>query len=572
MADLTDFNTALSAVSDRQTSSAGLDAIARDHPQLRHLVAGHPNASDELLAWLDGLGDPNVSLVVARRQAVQARQAASAPVPAMPVAVPADAESQPVSVVPVAAEGMPSTVKRRRNVWTALAAVVGLALVVTAVIYANRSLPAPGVASPTVVVEPAPPEIIGGPELVWSKDFGGTGHSEFEAVAVAPDGSIIAVGKTDSKNGEFPRRHAGQDALIVKFSSGGEIVWAKTMGGAGKDAFHAVAVAADGSIFAAGDTSSVKGDFPMRHGGKSDAVVVKLAGDGAIVWSKTYGGSGDDTFSSLAMLADGDMVVAGSTTSPNGDVPVSHGGCDAMAATLSGDGSIVWSKTYGGSGNDSFSSVAPSPDGSLVVVGQSDSPDGDFPSLHQAANAVIAQLSADGALSWGFAYGGSGGDQFNGVVLTPSSQDWQGLGSVIAVGSSSSADGDFAAYRAGGMGASTGNPQVGIHCLFAGTGTRTMPNCGGFTVTGKATYNSVAVMPSGTVVMVGTSQFLPGGTPEAEFATDIQTPTMGAVTEAGSDALSSVTAVVPAPDGTAVAVGYHISGKDTKASLAVISV
>jgi len=570
MADLTDFNTALSAVSDRQTSQADLETIARDHPQLRHLVAGHPNASDELLTWLDGLGDPNVSLVVARRWAVQASQAASAPVLATPVADTTEAAS---SSDTVAAEGMPSTAKRRRNVWTALAAVLGLALVVTVVIYANRSLPAPGVASPTVVVEPAPPEIIGGPELVWSKDFGGTGHSEFDAVAVAQDGSVIAVGNTDSKGGEFPSQHKGQDALIVKFSSDGEIRWAKTLGGSGDDAFHAVAVAADGSIFAAGDTSSGKGDFPIQHGGKSDAVVVKLAGDGTIIWSKTYGGSGDDTFSSLVMRADGDMAVAGSTTSPNGDFPVSHGkGRDAMAATLSGDGSIVWAKTYGGSGDDSFSAMTPSPDGSLVVMGQSDSPDGDFPSLHQAANAVIAQLSADGALSWGFAYGGSGGDRFGGVVLTPSSQNWQGLGAVMAVGSSSSADGDFAEYRAGGMGASTGNPQVGIHCLFAGTGSRTMPNCGGFSVVGKATYNSVAVMLSDTVVMVGTSQSLPGGTPEAEFATDIQTPTLGAVTEAGSDTISSLTAVVPAADGTAVAVGYHINGKETKASLAVIFV
>jgi len=66
--DLSDRSAASGAAVDPTTSAADLARIAQHHPDLRVLVATHPNAYPALLDWLSGLGDPAVAqAVVARR-------------------------------------------------------------------------------------------------------------------------------------------------------------------------------------------------------------------------------------------------------------------------------------------------------------------------------------------------------------------------------------------------------------------------------------------------------------------------------------------------------------------------
>lgn len=66
MSNLSDLNQATWALSDQTTSSYDLLVIARNHPSLRQLVAGHPNADQGLLDWLDSLGDPHVSRIISQ--------------------------------------------------------------------------------------------------------------------------------------------------------------------------------------------------------------------------------------------------------------------------------------------------------------------------------------------------------------------------------------------------------------------------------------------------------------------------------------------------------------------------
>lgn len=79
MTDLNDPAAAAAAVADPRTSALELSQIAQHHRQLRTQVAMHPAAYPGLLDWLDGLGDPMLSAVVAVRR--DADRSAAGPVP-----------------------------------------------------------------------------------------------------------------------------------------------------------------------------------------------------------------------------------------------------------------------------------------------------------------------------------------------------------------------------------------------------------------------------------------------------------------------------------------------------------
>jgi len=121
----------------------------------------------------------------------------------------------------------------------------------------------------------------------------------FASVAVADDGSIIAVGKTDATT---PTRTARTDALIARYQPDGQLDWATTYDGDAYDALNCVAVADDGDIIAVGFSSSDAGNLRDTGDGE-DALIVRLTPDGQLDWAKTFGGSKLDEFHSVAVAA-----------------------------------------------------------------------------------------------------------------------------------------------------------------------------------------------------------------------------------------------------------------------------
>ena len=83
----------------------------------------------------------------------------------------------------------------------------------------------------------------------WRKTFGGARNDELRAVDVLSDGSIIAVGETNSYSSGFP------DMLMVKVSDSGETHWQKVIGRGPSHYDIATSVQAhpDGSFVLAGE-------------------------------------------------------------------------------------------------------------------------------------------------------------------------------------------------------------------------------------------------------------------------------------------------------------------------------
>lgn len=97
-------------------------------------------------------------------------------------------------------------------------------------------------------------------------------------------GEVIAAGAIDSqKIDPQPADIKGKnDAALILFASDGSITWKKYVGGTAADTFHGITVINSGGYIAVGSSQSKDGDFQdMNHGGY-DATVVKFDYDGNV--------------------------------------------------------------------------------------------------------------------------------------------------------------------------------------------------------------------------------------------------------------------------------------------------
>jgi len=147
---------------------------------------------------------------------------------------------------------------------------------------------------------------------------------------------------------------------------------AKTLGGTGQDQARSIQPTSDGGYIMAGFTSSTNGDVTGNHGGPFDAWVVKLSASAVIEWQKTYGGTNFDQARSLELTPDGGYIVGGYTSSFNGDVTGAHasdGSYDAWVLKLTATGTLTWQKALGGTGQEQAQSIQLTPDGGYIIAG-----------------------------------------------------------------------------------------------------------------------------------------------------------------------------------------------------------
>jgi hypothetical protein len=149
------------------------------------------------------------------------------------------------------------------------------------------------------------------------------------------------------------------DAFIVKYTSGGAAIWARSFGESqgGEQVGQAVAFDNAGNLLATGYAG---GDLDFGSGvqsfiGALDLYVVKLAPNGTTTWAKRFGSSGYEQYAyDLAVDANNDVLVAGKTAGPvdfGGGAFLNPDGIsgrtNALALKLTSTGAYAWSKSWG---------------------------------------------------------------------------------------------------------------------------------------------------------------------------------------------------------------------------------
>lgn len=277
----------------------------------------------------------------------------------------------------------------------------------------------------------------------WQRPFGGSLADEAYAIRPTADGGYIVAGASTSTNGDATINQGGQDAWVLKLSGAGLLEWQRSLGGSGNDVAYAVAQATDGNYLVAVKSASNDGDVTGNHGG-TDNWLVKLDASGSIVWQKCLGGSGSEIPYAMEQASDGSVMLAGTTTSADGDVVGSHGMDDMWVVKVDAAGTLLWQKCLGGSNQDRALCIALTSDGGYVVGGSSASDDGDVAGVHAPPNQDmwIVKLDDAGNMEWQKALGGSLSDQALSVYQLAD-------GSYIAGGYATSANGDIIGHIGG---------------------------------------------------------------------------------------------------------------------------
>lgn len=139
-------------------------------------------------------------------------------------------------------------------------------------------------------------------------------------------------------------------------------------------------------------------------------------------WQKNFGGSLAEYSSDLKILPDGNFLLLGASQSSNGDIAGNHGPAptyDICLIKSDPAGNVLWKKSYGGIWEEDAAKILPTADGGFIFVGSSASNDGDVSGHHGNASigdVWVVKLDASGNIMWQKSYGGSLEDQGSDIL------------------------------------------------------------------------------------------------------------------------------------------------------------
>lgn len=301
-------------------------------------------------------------------------------------------------------------------------------------------------------------------DIQWQKTFGGNKHEYAWGLTIAKDGGYIVAGHSESVDGDVTGNHGDRDVWVIKTDPSGNLQWQRSLGGTAEDAALSTDATADGGCIVAGYTESLNGDVTGNRG-KRDVWIVKLDNTGKTEWQKNFGGSSNDVAWSVKTVPAGGYIVAGVTSSNDGDVTGNHWASgpfqDFWLLRLDASGGLLWQKCYGGQKNDNGYAVSTAPDGGFVIAGSSESADGDAGCNGGYMDMLVIKTNSSGVLQWSKNLGG---------VSTEEAFAVQALndGSVVVAGETCSSN--VEGYHAAGSQNTCGdiwviklaNPQAGM--------------------------------------------------------------------------------------------------------------
>lgn len=240
-------------------------------------------------------------------------------------------------------------------------------------------------------------------DFVWSKTYGTESFEQATAIAKAPDGGYILVGK------EIAPATAEEDMLAIKVTEEGEQVWLKTFGTAKDDDARGVIGFTEfsGGYMVVGVTDNATpnsfdndifiwrldlsgervwnwrpkvseereeankvirtkdGNFILvgLKGDNSDAYIAKFDFSRNLLWDKSIGGNLGDEGTGIAELSDGNFIITGYTE-------VEAANTDVLVAKTDVNGNQLWLKNLGSRSNtETGEDIIATMDGGYAIAG-----------------------------------------------------------------------------------------------------------------------------------------------------------------------------------------------------------
>lgn len=174
--------------------------------------------------------------------------------------------------------------------------------------------------------------------------------------------------------------------FLIFAGAGSAATFYQTYGGSGNDRFYDVIALGSGGYLLCGETAS-------SGSGEADTWILMVDSLGAVIWEKTFGGTGTDYLRSAAPTTDGGFVLAGATES------FGAGNYDFWILRINSSGDTLWTTTYGGAQQDIAQCVRQTPDLGYIVGGTTYSWGAGY------RDGMLLRLNASGVPQWHQTYG-----------------------------------------------------------------------------------------------------------------------------------------------------------------------
>lgn len=207
------------------------------------------------------------------------------------------------------------------------------------------------------------------------------------SVALDNSGNIYIAGYSNGAG-------TSEDIALVKYSSSGSELWVQRYNGAGNNYDISTGIAIDNN------SNVLVSGFTFSSSSQDDYLLLKYDASGAMLWTRTFNGSGNsyDITCGLALDQSGNCFVSGYSYS-------SASGEDYLTVKYSSEGTLLWDRSYNGSGNsfDIATAVKSDKNGNAYITGFS---------YDQASSEdyVTLKYDASGSLQWAESYDGPAGE------------------------------------------------------------------------------------------------------------------------------------------------------------------
>ncbi len=190
-------------------------------------------------------------------------------------------------------------------------------------------------------------------------------------------------------------------SLMICVTSSAQIpdtLWTKTFGGTGDETPSCIQISNDNGFILLGTTLSF-------GNGQQDIYLIKTDSSGNVEWSRTYGGTSLDEGSYILTTNDGGYLMMCNTWS------ISPGGTWLLRLDSSGD--TLWTKHFGNMNWDNGMYMTETSDGGYAFIGQNYSNSGQYSDLW------IIKTDSSGNKMWEKIYGGVSYDFGSSILQTP---------------------------------------------------------------------------------------------------------------------------------------------------------
>ena len=278
------------------------------------------------------------------------------------------------------------------------------------------------------------------PNWQWAKSAGGTGSAFGLIVSTDAIGNVFMTGYFKSPTitfGTTTLTNAGSnDIFIVKYDATGNVLWAKSVGGAYDERGQSVSTDASGNVFMTGyfisptisfGTTTLTNTYASNL--YSDFFIVKYDTSGNVLWAKSAEGAYDDSGQSVSTDASGNVFITGIYYSPTitfGTTTLTKANptsnySDIFIVKYDASGNMLWATSAeDGLFNDDGRSLSTDASGNVFIAGYFASPTITFgtttlTNTNSSWDIFIVKYDSSGNVLWAKSAGGTAYDIGNSV-------------------------------------------------------------------------------------------------------------------------------------------------------------